>query len=128
MNYLIKAITNNKVTFLLLLTIVMGYFFDYIDWPKKERFEHWNGEEGFSVWWHSWVVMHYIIGFIYLSTRFFKMSSIDWDAFRCYMAYDIYSLFLYFNYGWPEPKEEIITGFCITVIIFVCIRLWRHLR
>lgn len=124
---LIKAIFNNKVTFLLLLTIVMGYGFDYIEWSRVPVTQL-NGDKGFSMWWHSWIIMHYLIGYIFLSIRFIKMSDIDWDVLKSYLFYDVFSLFNYLYFGWPEPKEQIIIGFCLMVSIFVLLRLWKHLN
>lgn len=128
MNYLIRGIKNNKVAFLLLTTVVLGLTYSSIDWPVY-KITHWSGKQGFNLHWHVWLIMHYVIGFIFLITRLVRnMSEIDKDVLKAYLCFDVYSLVWYLYNGWPEPKEIIVIGFVMACIVFVLIRLWRYFR
>lgn len=123
---MLKAVRNNPVTFALLLTVIMGYAYSKIDWPT-DKYYHLSGRKGFNFHWHAWIVMHYIIGLIILSIRFFKMSELDKDVLIAYFAFDVYGFAWYLYNGWPENTELIITGFCLGCIILILIRLWKKL-
>lgn len=127
--WIIYAIKNNKVAFILLFTIVFGFVTTHvIDWPDRHAI-HFSGKEGLFFNWHAWVISNYILGLLILSLRFIpKMSELDMDALYAYIIFDIYGFYSYLNIGWPEPKSKIIIGYCLVVIIFIGLRIWKLLK
>lgn len=123
-----NALNNNKVTFILLSTVVLGYLYSSIEWSADKHY-HWSGRKGFNFHWHMWIVLHFVTGLMFQISRFVKkISDIDKDVMLAYLSFDLYSLFWYFYNGWPEPTEEIINGFILACIIFITIRLCRFYR
>lgn len=109
---MLRAISNNKVSFILLFTVIMGLSYDFIDWPEGKIHSH-------SISWFAWFVMHYIIGLLLLLCIVLKKSEIDYYMLYSYMVFDAYSMYSYIMHGWPEPKNDIITGFALVVVFLV---------
>ena len=138
--WIINAIKDNLIFFILLLFILIGLITTHvIDWPER-RFTHpityiedegleLKEREGLYYNWHGWVMSNYInfllLAFIRLVP---KMSTIDRDAYYSYLFFTAFSFYSYYMIGWPEPKIQIIIAYCSVVTIFILIRIWRLLK
>jgi hypothetical protein len=123
------AIVNNPVTFMLLLTIIIGYGYDFIPIPEG-KFEHINPpEQPHSNWWVGKFMTIYLIGFIYQINRFFPViSQLDKDVMSVYFCIDFLGFISYFYQGWPEPKALFIFIYCLGVVTVIFLTLWRSHR
>ena len=119
-----ESIRKNKVTYILILTIIVGYLSTYLDFGVG-RFEHWNGSEGFTRPWHGWIVCHYIIGFLLCFMSFFECSRLDKNVLATYIFFDFLGFISYMYAGWPEPKELFIWAFCLSLIVFILLQIFR---
>lgn len=121
-----NAIKENPITFLLLLTIFIGYGYDYIPIPAG-KFQHLNPPlNPHSNWWFGKFVTIYIVGFILQISRLIKnISTLDRDVIKVYFCIDFIGFLSYLYQGWPEPKELFIISFCFGVITVILLSLWR---
>ena len=122
------TVKKNPVTFMLLLTILIGFFYDYIPIPDaKEIHEYPNQpDKPHTNWWFYKFCTIYIIGFIFQINRFFeKISRLDKDVMAVYLCIDILGFFSYYYQGWPEPKLLFIVCFCLGVLIIIGLSIWR---
>lgn len=112
---------------MLILTVLMGLAYSLLYTKTEVRFEHWNGEEGFKLHWHWWLVNHYLMGFVFLWTISVpKKSLIDKDILTAYIIFDLFGFYCYLQWGWPERVDLIVTGFCMASIIFVLLRIFEY--
>lgn len=111
-----KSIKNNKVSFILLLTVAIGLSLDWIDWPDGKVSWH---DSPASYSWFAYFVAHYIMGILILICIALPKSEIDKYVLYSYIVFDTYSMYSYIMYGWPEPKNDIIFGFCLVVLFLI---------
>ena len=122
------SIKQNPITFILIGTVIMGFSYDFIEWSDN-RFTHFNGNEGVRMGWFAFFVMHYIIGFALVLMRLIdRISSLDKDVVISYFIFDFLGFVSYLYQGWPEPKEAIIIGFCISCLTLLSLRIWNYLK
>lgn len=120
---MLKAINENKVSFLLLLTVVMGLSHSHINWPDAKV--DWWENTPHSFYWFTWFVNHYLMGLILLICIALPLSKIDKYVLYSYLVFDTYGMYSYIKYGWPEPKNEIIFGFCLVILFLVGRLIWK---
>lgn len=122
---MLKSIKENKVTSLLLLTMLLGVFFQLVirEMLPANKFIHLSGVVGMSMGWHVYFCFQYLIGFILvLSLLIEKKSELDKKATIIYLIWDIYGFAFYLYIGWPEPVESIVFSYLFTLFLVV---VWK---
>lgn len=119
-----RTISNNPISFILILTVVIGYLSTSITWPEGSHI-HWNGNTGFYINWHRWMQSNYLIGFLLLSIGYFTPSPTDKNVLTCYFIFDLLGYLSYEYLGHPEPKELFIWAFCLSLILFILLQIFR---
>lgn len=118
-----SALKRNKISSLLLLTILLGVISTQVPIPDDVRFRHINGEEGHTLPWFVYFTTKYVIGFLFLTMLLIReRTRIDRWMVINYFAWDIVGFFSYFYQGWPEPKMIIVGCFCMSMVIFIMIK------
>ncbi len=119
------AVVKNNVIFILILTIIIGFGYDFIPMPEG-KLEHPNPPaKPHSYWWFGWFVTNYLIGFCFEWALILKTKGLAKDVCISYFLFDLVGFLSYLYQGWPEPKERIIIGFCLSCLTFIALRLWR---
>lgn len=116
-----QTIKRNKVTGLLLLTVVIGVMSTAFDY-RNEIVNHPSGKEGHTMKYFVWFVGNYLNGFVLLWALFLNKSENDKIVLICYVFWDLIGFFNYLYNGWPEPKELIIISFAASVCLFFIIK------
>lgn len=124
---LLQSIKRNKITALLLLTVLLGAFYQLVlmDELTTDRITHLFGKIGMSEKWHVYFIFRYLIGFTLVTSLLFPVTQIDRDAIISYLCWDVYGFISYLCFGWPEPVASIIFGYLIGLAIFIIIRSWK---
>lgn len=106
-------IKGNIITLIFISTSVIGIV--YYCLPISEaRIIHLNGDEGFKMYWHVWIVLNYIQTISIAYTRVLKkITDLDILIIKNYIAFDIYSFLVYMYAGFPLRNDLIVLGFCV---------------
>lgn len=119
------TIKENPVIFILILTIIIGYGYDFIPMPDGKVQHPKPPESPHSYWWFGKFITIYLIGFLFEWALIIKTESLTKDVCISYFIFDFLGFLSYLYQGWPEPKQSIIIGCCISIIILLILRIWN---
>ena len=123
------AISKNKVAYLLITTVIIGVWYQWVDWPSDNKVILLNGKEGFPSNWHYWfLIIHFLMNVIFLICASIpNKSTIDYDVLYSYIVWEGVGAYSFAYEGWyrEDPWKWFVIGFCLTCVTFVLIRIFR---
>lgn len=122
------TVVKNSVIILLLLTILIGYGYDFISIPEGTMEHMKQPLKPHSYWWFGKFITIYLIGFCFEWIIIILTKGLTKDIAISYFLFDFVGFSSYCYQGWPEPKERIIFGFCLACLVFIFLRSWKLLK
>lgn len=125
-NDLKQVINENKISSILLLTMLLGVISTAFTFPDDVRITHVDGHEGHTLPYAFYFIFHYLIGFAFVAGLLINIrTKIDTWMIQVYLFWDFIGFLSYLYQGWPEPKNLIILGFTTSFVLFVGLNIFK---
>ena len=130
---LVIAIFENKISLILILTILIGVVSTLPEFPE-ERVTHWNGHAGMFLEWDFYFSLQPFISIAFVLGYYFvnKKTWIDKVIIPVYIAWDFIGFLMYKYEGWPDDSNRqklfLVGGFFVTVILFLSLIIYQIKR
>ena len=126
------TIKEDPVIFLLLLTIIIGYGYDFLPIPDG-KIDHIGNNphpehKPHSYWWFGKFITIYLIHFTFEWALILKTKGLTREFCIVYFLIDFTGFLSYMYQGWPEPKFLFVITFFIGALIIISLNIWRLLR